>query len=371
MSEHPNTSQTDRPPSTMGDQVLSTQGTEADQERILNPINPDILPLLDPEFVAYYNKYIGPNPATHQVPFNEVRSNPEKWRGKWCIDYTGEPGVGNLSIPSKDGYQIPMRTYSPDSSIWGPGPYPVHVNFHGGGNVFGDLTVDAKWCMKLTERVGVVVVDVDYRLCPESVFGKNIEDGWAALTWVHGKGASELNVNSQSISIGGISAGGGLCCTLQHMARDAGIPLKMALLSVPTTDYTTYFPFPEGYTPFPSVAALAKVPSLGADRIEFFRRMVFPEEHKQEILQKPISWRAPLHSPSFKGLCDAFIAVAQCDPLVDEGEAYGRKIIDAGGKVTFRRYQGMPHPFMHMELKAARLYDDDLCAALKQAHTSR
>lgn len=327
-------------------------------------------PLLDPEFVAYYNKNIGPKPPTHLVPLSEVRANPEKWRGWWCVDLTGQPGVKNLRIPSKDGYPIPLRTYSPDPSKYGPGPYPVHINYHGGGYVFGDLTVDALWSTKLRDRVGVLVVDVDYRLCPENIFGKCIEDGWAALTWVHEKGGPKLNIKPDSISMGGISAGGGLACTLQHMARDAGIPLKLALLSVPTTDFTTYFPFPDGHKPFPSVAALAKAPSLGADRLEFFQQMVFAKEHQEEILKTPLFWRAPLHATNFNDLCDAFVATAQCDPLVDEGEAYGRKIVEAGGKVTFKRYLGMPHPFMHMGLTASGKYDDDLTAALRLAHAS-
>lgn len=352
----------------MGDAIITTQGREADQEEILNPIDSAILPLLDPEFVAYYNKNIGPKLATHQVPFADVRANPEAWRGAWCIDCTGQPGVTNLKIPSKDGHMIPLRTYAPDAKTFGPGPYPVHVNFHGGGHVFGDLTVDAKWCMKVRDRVGALVVDVDYRLCPEDIFGKNIEDGWAALRWVFDHGPKELNINPKSISIGGISAGGGLCCTLQHLARDAGLKLRIALLSVPTTDYTTYFPFPAGVEPFPSVAAMAKAPSLGADRIAFFKRMVYPQEHAKEISKLPVSWRAPLRAENFDGISDCFIATAQCDPLVDEGEAYGRKVVQGGGKVTVRRYRGMPHPFMHMELKAAKLYDEDLCTALKAAH---
>lgn len=350
--------------------LLNAQGGDADQEDILIPIDPSMEPLLDPEFVAYYNKNIGPKPPTHLVPLSEVRANPEKWRGWWCVDLTGQPGVKNLRIPSKDGYPIPLRTYSPDPSKYGPGPYPVHINYHGGGYVFGDLTVDALWSTKLRDRVGVLVVDVDYRLCPENIFGKCIEDGWAALTWVHEKGGPKLNIKPDSISMGGISAGGGLACTLQHMARDAGIPLKLALLSVPTTDFTTYFPFPDGHKPFPSVAALAKAPSLGADRLEFFQQMVFAKEHQEEILKTPLFWRAPLHATNFNDLCDAFVATAQCDPLVDEGEAYGRKIVEAGGKVTFKRYLGMPHPFMHMGLTASGKYDDDLTAALRLAHAS-
>lgn len=54
----------------------------------------------------------------------------------------------------------------------------------GGGFCFGDLTEDAQWCMAVCKQVGIIVVDVNYRLCPESKFGKGIEDGWAALNWV-------------------------------------------------------------------------------------------------------------------------------------------------------------------------------------------
>jgi len=77
----------------------------------------------------------------------------------------------------------------------------------------------------------------------EHRFGKNVEDAWAALQWVpdfslfindiglHGsqvhEHASEINGLPDSISIGGISAGGQLSCVLQHLARDAGIPLKL------------------------------------------------------------------------------------------------------------------------------------------------
>jgi len=38
---------------------------------------------------------------------------------------------------------------------------------------------------------------------------------------------TELNCKADSISIGGISAGGQLSCVMQHMARDEGIRLKL------------------------------------------------------------------------------------------------------------------------------------------------
>lgn len=172
---------------------------------------------------------------------------------------------------------------------------------------------------------------------PEHRFGKNIEDSWAALEWVQ-KNAAELNVKPESMSVSGISAGGHLAAVMQHMARDAGIKTKLAILSVPTTDYTTYFPFPADSKPTASAARLINAPYLTASRLAYFQKNVFPPEHQDFILSElPVFWRTPLHAPNFKDVCETYIATAEVDPLCDEGEAYGRKVLEAGGKVTFRR----------------------------------
>ncbi|KAJ5892009.1 uncharacterized protein N7473_008237 [Penicillium subrubescens] len=54
----------------------------------------------------------------------------------------------------------------------------------GGGFCSGDLTSEAEWCMTVRNKIGIIVVDVDYRLYPEFAFGKGAEDAWAALQWV-------------------------------------------------------------------------------------------------------------------------------------------------------------------------------------------
>lgn len=46
-----------------------------------------------------------------------------------------------------------------------------------------------------------------------------------------------LNVDAGRISIGGLSAGGHMTAVLSHMARDAGLELKLALMIVPSTDF--------------------------------------------------------------------------------------------------------------------------------------
>lgn len=51
----------------------------------------------------------------------------------------------------------------------------------------------------------------------------------------------------------------------------------------------------------------------------------------------PEWWISPLKASNFAGLCDAFLATAECDPLRDEGEGYARKLAEAGNRVTMRR----------------------------------
>jgi acetyl esterase/lipase len=43
------------------------------------------------------------------------------------------------------------------------------------------------------------------------------------------------------------------------------------------------------------------------------------------------------------------IYTAECDPLRDEGEAYARRLVEAGNEVILKRFKGVPHPFMHMD----------------------
>ena len=60
----------------------------------------------------------------------------------------------------------------------------MYVNYHGGGWVFGGFVTDEGFCSKVCNRVGCVVVDVDYRLAPEHPWPAQIQDSWAALLWV-------------------------------------------------------------------------------------------------------------------------------------------------------------------------------------------
>jgi hypothetical protein len=99
--------------------------------KLVNPIDLDFTGYLDPDFIDYWNTRAAIRPATHQSDFASVRADPGKFRGKWYKDYSDQPRVKTVEIESGDGYRFKVRSYHPDPEVFGPGPYPVNVNYHG------------------------------------------------------------------------------------------------------------------------------------------------------------------------------------------------------------------------------------------------
>ncbi|KAI1491826.1 Alpha/Beta hydrolase protein [Biscogniauxia mediterranea] len=357
---------------------MSTSATETPSGAQQRPqvktediFTPELLALYHPDVVNHVVKTANANvPAQHQVAIEEVRANPSKYAPPWAQDVTGWERVVDKEITSKDGAKVPVKIYHPDPSIFGQGPYGVHLNFHGGGFVFGDLTHESQLCLSMRDGAGVVVIDVNYRHCPETIWGKCMEDAWAAVSWTRAS-ATELNINPESVSIGGISAGAHIAIVVQHMARDAGVPLKLCMATVPPSTAGLQF---DDYTesPFPSFRDFAHGPILPWARINFFGKQCFPRDKVEEIRAMwPHWWFAPLNADNWRGLCPTFIRTAECDPLRDEGEAYARQLVVGGTKVTMKRYIGCPHTFMFFTwFSEKKVYDTDSIIALKEAHAS-
>lgn len=202
----------------------------------------------------------------------------------------------------------------------------------------------------------------------EVLYGKCHQDAFAALKWVREQGSS-LNFDASSISFGGISAGGAITLVLHHLARDAGIPIKLILPSVPSVEPGVVYKF---YTdsPWGSIKDFCYGPVLPWASIKWFGGLTNPPEKLEELHRLwPAWWFNLFLAPNFEGLAPVFMRTAEVDPLRDEGEVYAAKLVEHGISVTVKRYRGSVHTFMaYPDFHRKKEYDADAIAALKAAH---
>ncbi len=225
---------------------------------------------------------------------------------------------------------LPGRLYVPTGAAT---PGPLLVFFHGGGWVYGDLDSHDAPCRFLAERSGVRVLAVDYRLAPEHPFPAAYDDALAAYRWVVAN-ADSIGADPTRLAVGGDSAGGNLSALTAIAAAREGLPLAFQLLVYPGTDFTATSgsrqTFAEGFYLTRGFMDLATDTYLPADT---------PRDHPQA---------SPLFADLPEGLAPAYVATAGFDPLRDEGEAYARKLADAGVSVELKRFSDQIHGFFNI-----------------------
>lgn len=253
------------------------------------------------------------------------------------------PRVEDLVIAGR-----PARLYAPAE-----GRLPAMLYLHGGGFVVGGLETHDSLCRQLALRSGGAVVALDYRLAPEHPFPAAVDDTWAALEWLAAHGG-EIGVDASRLAIGGDSAGGTLAAVGAIHARDRGLTLALQLLITPGTtahaDTASHRLFAQGFL-------------LDAAAIAWFFDHYIPHAHRRD-------WRfAPLEADDLDGVAPACLLLAECDPLVDEGLAYGDRLRAAGVPVQLEIGRGMTHDFIKMGrvLKEAGAFQQLAADALQDA----
>jgi len=263
-----------------------------------------------------------------------------------------EPAAIEDRVIAVAGGEIPLRIYSPA----GPEPAPIHLYLHGGGFWLGSIDGSDAACRELCVASGALVVSVGYRLAPEHRFPVPPEDCYAALEYVVANGAGFGGITT-CVSIGGESAGANLAAVVALMARDrSGPPLVLQILSIPITDLTMSHP---------SIASCAEGYLLTRGGIEALR------DHYLGGSRDPRDPRvSPLFAENLSGLPPALVVTMEFDPLRDEGEAYARRLVEAGVAVTQRRYLGLVHgsAMFTALLPQAQGYYDFLAKAMRAAH---
>ena len=210
---------------------------------------------------------------------------------------------------------------------------PLLLFFHGGGFLYGDLDTHDAPCRVLAEHSGVPVLSVAYGLGPEDAFPTAFDDGEAALRWVH-EHAGELGVDPSRIGVGGDSAGGNIAAWTAIAAARDGIPLAFQLLVYPCTDVDRETE---------SLRLFGEGLYLTASSMEMFTATYLPTpEGRADERVNLLDIALPA------GLAPAYVATAGFDPLRDEGEAYARRMAEAGTTVEMRRFADQIHGFLNI-----------------------
>jgi acetyl esterase len=283
---------------------------------------------LDPQAKALFD-FIGLSdltPVEHLTP-QEARTMFEalaEARRKLAVEPVDQ--IRDLKIPGPAG-EIPIRVYTPKIQS----PAPALIYFHGGGWVLGDLESHDHVCRALANNASCIVLSVDYRLAPEHKFPAAVHDSFAATQWIADL-AGELGVDRSRIAVGGDSAGGNLAAVVSQIAIDRGGPsIAYQLLIYPSTDMRMNMP---------SIEENADGPLLTKASMHWFVNHYLNSDADRT---DPLA--SPLLASNLRGLPPAFILTAECDPLRDEGEAYGQHLREAGVPVDVQRYKGLPHGF--------------------------
>lgn len=236
--------------------------------------------------------------------------------------------VEDFTLPARDGHAMPARLYAPRSEA----ALPVLLYIHGGGFSVGSLTTHDVLCRQLSRQGHCAVVSLDYRLAPEHRFPTAVHDSWDALNWLQQHGQA-LGLDTSRLAIGGDSAGGTLATVCALMARDAGLPLRLQLLFYPgciaRQDTASHHRFADGFM-------------LDKTTVDWFFANYIDQADRDD-------WRfAPQNAPDHAGLAPAWIGLAECDPLVDEGVQYADTLRMAGVAVDLDIYKGVVHGFITM-----------------------
>ena len=210
-------------------------------------------------------------------------------------------------------------------------PAPALIYMHGGGFVQGSPETHDAITAGIAERTGYTVISVDYALSPEHRFPVALRECEAVVAWtfVH---AGALDIRSDAICVGGDSAGGNLAAALTLLFRGTPHVLRGQLLFYPVVEFNTGRP---------SFTENADGPIITAAGVPATLALYCPNPADRE---SPLF--APMLAPDHAGLPAAYVAIAEHDPLRDEGRAYANRLRACGVPVELDAGTGLIHGYL-------------------------
>src|SRR5882672_4921365 len=232
---------------------------------------------------------------------------------------------------TQNGRSVKIYIMKPDHAEANPG---VLFFIHGGVWIVGNFDNHKRLLRDLVVKSGQVGVFVEYTPLPQAKFPTQLDEAYAALEWVASHG-EEIGADGNRIAVAGNSVGGNMAAAISLMAKDRkGPKIAYQVLLVPATDASvdteSYKKFADGY--FLSRAFM----KYGWDL------------YAPDVKTRDNPYVSPVRASKSEltGLPPALVITAENDPLRDEGEAYARKLKEAGVQVDAVRYNGTIHDFV-------------------------
>ncbi len=223
------------------------------------------------------------------------------------------------------------------------------LHIHGGGHLFGSPEQSLSLTSATALRQNCVVVSVDYRLAPETVFPGSLQDGYAVLNWMVSK-AERLGIDPAHIGLMGDSAGAGLAASLALLARDRNGPkLAFQNLMFPMLDDRTVT------ETHPNPVTGEFVWTREYNRIGW--TALLGEEPGSETISP---YAAPARASNLAGLPPVWIGVGTLDLFLDENLDYAQRLIRAGVAVELHVWPGAFHGFHASDTAAVSLQAREL-----------
>jgi acetyl esterase/lipase len=249
----------------------------------------------------------------------------------------------------QDGQAVKLYIMTPDHAADRPG---VLYFIHGGVWLVGNFQNHQRLLRDLVVGSGQVGVFVEYTPLPAAKFPTQMEESYAGLKWVAAH-AGEFGADGSRIAVAGNSVGGDMTAAITLMAKDRNGPkISYQVLFIPATDANV---------------DTASYHEYGTGRFLTRAFMKYGWDlYVPDAAMRDNPYVSPLRASNqeLQGLPPALVITAENDPLRDEGEAYARKLMNAGVAVATARYDGMIHDFV--ALNALRHLPETV-AALQQA----
>jgi acetyl esterase len=246
--------------------------------------------------------------------------------------------VKDVALPLGPTGNTNIRVIRPAGAT---GVLPAMVYMHGGGWVLGDRDTHDRLIRELAIGANAALIFVDYERSPEARYPVAIEQGYAVAKHVSDN-AEKLMIDGSRIAIAGDSVGGNMAAVIALLAKERkGPTFKAQVLLYPVTDASMST---RSYEQF------ATGPWLTAEAMAWYWEQYIPE-----VGQRAQSHASPINATKdeLTGLPQTLLITDENDVLRDEGEAYGRKLAEAGVRVTSVRYNGTVHDFVMLNALAA------------------